>query len=48
MFFFENSEDMDFFQKEVRQKMNLVVNSAMIYQGQSSDYKPSVPIEQLK
>lgn len=48
MFLFEHSKDMHLFMSEVRDKQNLVVNSAIVPGKKSSEFKPLRPIEELQ
>ena len=48
LFLFENSEDMDFFMREVRQKMNCSVNFAKIPSKPSCEYQPPRLINQIR
>ena len=48
MFLFEKSEDMNLFFHEVRERMNLAVNSALIPNEPLSSFKPPKPIEEIR
>ena len=48
LFLFEESDDMHIFLKEVRDKENLVVHGALVPNKSLNDFKPPVPIEDLK
>lgn len=48
MFLFEKSEDMNYFQIEVRQKLKLAVNSALIPRESLESFVPPRPIEEIK
>lgn len=48
LFLFEHSEDMHFFMSEVREKLQLIVNCALVPNKSSKDYYPPKPIEDLK
>lgn len=48
MFLFENSDDMHLFLTEVRDRLNLIVNAALIPQKSLNSFKPNKSIEEIK
>lgn len=48
MFLFEKSEDMNYFMIEVRQKLKLIVNAALIPKETLSSFRPPRPLEEIK
>lgn len=48
MFLFEKSKDLHLFVQEVREKQNLAVNTAMVPDIPSSEYRPAYPLNDIQ
>lgn len=48
MFLFENSDDMHYFLSEVRDRLNLIVNAALIPRKSLDSFSPIRTIEEIK